>query len=288
MVVDEQFRRSVVFLCRDDFAATQEPRRIPVSTAFLVSIPSGPERVFVYVVTAGHVIDGLVARGVTQLYVRIPHRNGGAEDSPISPDAWIRHPSSDVAVAQVTRNLPSTVYDVRWIPTSMFVTETAAHLWKVSIGDEVFFPGLLVTASGYNAAEPIVRFGTIALGRSKVPTRMGDMDAYLVEARSWGGHSGSPTFVYLPPRGPRPVRAIPTQDVALLGLVHGHFDVELPLEGDCLDVGRESTASPTNAGIAVIVSAQGIVEVLHSPRATALRREPASSGFGSGTSASDR
>lgn len=88
------------------------------------------------------------------------------------------------------------------------------------------------------------------------------VDAYLVEARSWGGHSGSPAFVCYPPDrkmgkldlGPR------RKLVALLGVVVAHFGIseEVKFEGDI--AGRGAVA--VNSGMAVVVPASKINELL--------------------------
>jgi hypothetical protein len=97
------------------------------------------------------------------------------------------------------------------------------------------------------------------------------VDAYLVEARSWGGHSGSPVFVYFPPDrelgvisvggGPR---------IMLLGLVHGHYELPQPVDltGDIFGSGKVSM----NAGIAVVIPAQAITELLMSEDEVAQRK----------------
>jgi hypothetical protein len=64
--------------------------------------------------------------------------------------------------------------------------------------------GLFSEHPGGDHNEPIARFGNIALmPAEKVTVDVGDstahIRAYLVEARSWGGHSGSPAFVFFPP-----------------------------------------------------------------------------------------
>ena len=78
---------------------------------------------------------------------------------------------------------------------------------------------------------PIVRIGNLAsLDEEKVQTEGGPIDAYLIEARSLGGLSGSPVFLNL-----GTVRQIKRQVVGaesgapiifLLGLIHGHYDTQ--------------------------------------------------------------
>jgi hypothetical protein len=81
--------------------------------------------------------------------------------------------------------------------------------------------------------------------------------AYLAEAYSRGGHSGSPAFLYfLLTRKPGQLTDLtaagPAGVTAVLGVVAAHYDVEL--EADDPTTG--------NSGIAVIVPAQHIIDLL--------------------------
>jgi hypothetical protein len=96
----------------------------------------------------------------------------------------------------------------------------------------------------------------------------GLIDAYLVEARSIGGLSGSPVFVYL---GPLRIKnrelQIPPPSgkfriFCLMGLMHGHYDVKpLPDEIQADMLNKESV----NMGIAIVVPSSKILEVLDQP-----------------------
>jgi hypothetical protein len=99
------------------------------------------------------------------------------------------------------------------------------------------------------------------------------MDAYLAEARSIGGLSGSPVFLDLytaktvkQPTGgfmaaadayPSPSR------FRLLGLVHGHFDWnDIEPSNDATTLDRSQSKLGINMGIAIIIPAEKIVETL--------------------------
>jgi len=81
---------------------------------------------------------------------------------------------------------------------------------------------------------------------------------YPVEARSWGGHSGSPAFVYL--GAERGAESISTGMVGLLGVLGGHFDIQADhtFTGDS----QPSGTVPVNAGVAWVVPAARILELL--------------------------
>ena len=108
---------------------------------------------------------------------------------------------------------------------------------------------------------PITRIGNIAaMPDEPVSTKLGPMDAYLVESRSIGGLSGSPVFVNTggSPRRGTLVGTLPK--FYLLGLMHGHFDTDQTEQDSIADDGIER--SPINMGIAVVVPAKEIIDVI--------------------------
>jgi hypothetical protein len=89
------------------------------------------------------------------------------------------------------------------------------------------------------------------------------VDAYLVEARSWGGQSGAPAFVsFLPDRELMTTGTFRQEGRTgmLLGLVHGHYDIRTNVEfiGDITGSGHVNV----NAGIAAVIPAQKIRDTL--------------------------
>lgn len=104
-----------------------------------------------------------------------------------------------------------------------------------------------------------------------VPSALfGDMEAYLVELRSLGGLSGSPVFVWstgLRFAAPGKPPAMSTV-FRLLGLVHGHWDapVDSGVAGEWLRPDR------LNLGMAMVVPARRILEVLDHPKLVERRR----------------
>ena len=91
------------------------------------------------------------------------------------------------------------------------------------------------------------------------------MEAYLAEGRSIGGLSGSPVFV----RNTVKIDAKPTVASGLgefhfLGLLHGHWD--LPEKYSVVE-----QAEAVNMGVAIVVPAKKILEVLYHPDLIAMR-----------------
>ncbi len=76
---------------------------------------------------------------------------------------------------------------------SLFATDEIIKDQNIGLGDEVFITGLFGYVAGSQKNIPIVRVGNIAMmPDEKVPTEGEPMEAYLIEARSMGGLSGSP------------------------------------------------------------------------------------------------
>lgn len=246
---------------------------MPAATGFFVAVPLNEELFVPYVITARHVLDK--SRPYGNLYVRINRKEGGFEDFEAPQDEWTTHLPTDVAVCRVAISIDD--FDLLAPQLNVLATDEYVQSRSISEGDEVFFVGMFSQHPGMERNQPIVRFGNISLmprekiqvelspGASSVP-----IDAYLVEARSWGGHSGSPAFVYFPPDR-QPGRIIVGQsEVVLLGLVHGHYEIEQDVAfiGDVLGSGKV----PVNAGIAVVVPAQKIIDTLMQPELVEERR----------------
>jgi hypothetical protein len=152
--------------------------------------------------------------------------------------------------------------DPKIIPTSTFLTDEVIKARNIGTGDEVFMTGLFAYLEETEKNLPIVRMGNIALMPDEpIATKFGKTDAYLIEARSLGGLSGSPAFVH-PWQGDR---------FYLLGLMHGHWDTpnevsEVPVVQDAV-----GNTESVNVGIAIVVPAKKILEVLDHPELVAER-----------------
>jgi hypothetical protein len=267
VLIRESFRECVAFLCvdvRDEATGVME--RKPAATAFFVAVPIENNAWVYYAVTARHVLDQSQRYG--PLYLRLNTKDS-FEDIEVPQDVWVTHPETDVAVALTSASL-SERYAINALRLDNFVTDEFAREHNIGEGDEVFFVGLFVNYWGAERAQPIVRFGNISLKtRGKVPLKLNPyedpvpVDAYLVEARSWGGHSGAPVFIsFTPTRELLVSGQLRRKGHAglLLGLVQGHFDVKTDVEfiGDIMGSGTVSQ----NAGIAAVIPAQKIIDTL--------------------------
>ena len=145
----------------------------------------------------------------------------------------------------------------------MAVTDEVRDTEHIGAGDEIFLTGLFSNHYGTKKNLPIIRTGHIALmPEEKVHTdSMGDIDAYLIEARSIGGLSGSPVFVYISPmRASDGGVALGSQRFYWLGVMHGHWDIdESRIDGQSMDtVGRS-----INMGIGIVVPATKVLEIIN-------------------------
>ena len=150
----------------------------------------------------------------------------------------------------------------------MGITEELMSRYQVGLGDEVFITGLFKHHYGESRNIPIVRTGNIAsLTEEKVSTKkFGAIDAYLIEARSIGGLSGSPVFLHLGVTRmfDGKVKIIENElPIFLFGLVHGHFDVsETAIDFVVEDKNPEGRRDNVNTGMAIIVPFHKIIEVM--------------------------
>lgn len=148
----------------------------------------------------------------------------------------------------------------------MFLTDEVIRSKGIGTGDEVFITGLFIHLAGSARNLPIVRMGNIAMMPDEpVPTRMGLIDAYLIEARSIGGLSGSPAFVR---------ETVPggIGGFYLLGLMHGHWDIPPEERDDHVPRADEDAQAKVNMGIAIVVPATKILQVLNHPPLVEIRR----------------
>jgi hypothetical protein len=243
----------------------------PVGTAFFLGIPMGETGRFgCVVVTAMHVVakarecadDGCVR-------LRVNTTAGGFEIVPIADDQWSIPDQSDRAVDVAASVWPHgrERFDFRFPTVDDAVTSTVLESQVVGAGDEVFLPGLFINHHGTQRNIPIVRVGNIAaMPDEPVRTRMlGSIDAYLVEARSVGGLSGSPVFLNLGIVRPRSQE--PGADLRLhtgqrtwylLGIMHGHWEAER----EDVTIDAVAGAEYVNMGIAVVTPIREVLVLL--------------------------
>jgi hypothetical protein len=267
MRIPDEMRKCVVFVGYRN----REGVHCFAGTAFFVSRELiGLQKSFMYVVTAKHVIDKIRDKNCDKVCLRTNFSDGKARWVDTDIGHWIYHPdeSQVVDIAAYPAALAPSM-DHLTIPLSNFVTDEILKK-HVGIGSEIFMAGLFANHHGQQRNIPIVRVGNIiAMPEEQVETSLGFMDAYLIEARSLGGISGSPVFAT--------VRGFQTTETELgvsighadafhlMGLMHGHWDLKDDIDADAVSTEDISGKKNVNMGIAIVVPSSKLLEVIRQP-----------------------
>src|SRR3989442_2129427 len=240
-------------------------------SCFFVATPLSTDKDkpnFMYIVTAAHVIRAMRERSVDgNAYVRLNFPDSKVKVSPTPLNEWLTHPTDPTADVAVLPRKPPPGADFLVYPMDRFATEDIISKEGIGLGEEVFVVGLFHEHVGKKKNIPIIRVGNIAaMPEEPVQVKgIGQIEAYLVEARSLGGLSGSPVFVNLGlvrSEGGHVKFASGTSGIFyLLGLMHGHWDRVVPVGVTSDDIQFENV----NLGIAIVVPAKKILEVINQP-----------------------
>lgn len=250
-------------------------------------------------VTAEHVVSQIQEKIIKdeqeksikgRLAVRLNIKEGGSEVVPLHDAHWWSHPDlnnlTDVAVTPCSfgreyfDHFPLPLYG------PLVDASTTAHLKRrgAALGQEIAIVGLFRHHRGTQRNEPIIRIGNIAaMPEEWVWTDYcGYTEAYLVEANSIGGLSGSPVFVNLTMTGPVTLNVggvnryeseferIDFRQYMLMGLMHGHWDLPNLTDAATDDAqGGESI----NSGVGVVIPIQKIIETLYHPELVDMRKK---------------
>lgn len=266
MQIPPEAKKSVVFLGYRNAAGEEHF----AGTAFYVSRRIGIGFGFTYLVTAKHVIEGIRKKNVDKVLMRVNLINRKAEWVETDIKDWLSHPTDPTVDVAVKRAALFDWLDHLSFPMISFVTNYEITENEIDIGDEVFLTGLFANHYGRERNIPIVRTGNIAAmpdEKVEIP-ELGLIDAYLVEARSIGGISGSPVYVYLGlsrvTRHQRQLSSTGAPIYYLLGLMHGHYHKRLSSRADA-SVEDLPQDEMVNMGIAIVVPATKILEVINQP-----------------------
>lgn len=297
MRIPEHLRQSVVYLGRK-LDGAKGPYIHFAGTGFFVHVDSSiKDRGFVYLVTAKHVVEQLA---LGDWVMRANVKGGGFRDFEGKKDhKWCFHPtehdSTDVAVTSIPD-----VSDLDWVKLhhEFLLDESLFAANGIGAGDDVFIIGLFNRMRGNSRNQPIVRTGNIALipdpGERVPSVKIGinkyvDADAYLIEARSIGGVSGSPVFVRMTVREEvrvgfaQPYRDYPDYyqtsrsyllpgPIYCMGLINGHWDIDPMLKNDGAQDDKKKNET-VNLGIAIVIPAKKIKETLYHPDLIAERQK---------------
>jgi len=210
----------------------------------------------------------------TNFYIRANKRDGTTVALRGHPtDPWFFHPTEKEDVdAAVTLFSPLQLaeLDIEHIPLAMFTDRAVIMHNNLGVGDEVFITGLFTKVTETSKNIPIVRTGTVAMiPGEKIPWRDRYIDAYLIEARSIGGLSGSPVFIretLAMSMSTSPIVEPGRNRTKFLhGLGHFYFFGSLIGHWDVPEGFSPTQAETVNMGIAPVVPASKIREILFQP-----------------------
>jgi SEC-C motif len=273
MLVRSDLTRCVVFI-----GIVKDGEFLPRATGFLVSTTEHNLH-WTHIVTAEHVVKKLLDAG-HDIFVRLTDHDGRLiAIGTFGIEHWTFHPNNsvepaDVAVAPLdgVRRFANVPIDFSH-ENSLVCTPQVFDGESVGLGDEIVIMGLFSSHYGKRQQIPIVRIGHLAALRGEPVTTKycGPLDAYLVEAMSIGGLSGSPVFVNIPTKSEEEGKLQLGARTWLLGMMHGHFDVK----DWNADVETGGVQGAVNSGVGVVIPVEKITETLAHPRLVSLRKEAA-------------
>lgn len=271
MRIPDNLKNTVCFLAvKLEEAGTEKPQY--GGTGFFVSVPGELDSRLshTYLVTAKHCIERAKTYGNLHLRLNfIPEKTdfvdeGEAELVPMSLYDWI-YPDDDaidIAVSPFNLLTHEAVNQVS-LPIDALATDEKINTANIGAGDEVFALGLFTFRYGRYKNLPIVRSGTIAsMPDEPLQDESSGLDynAYLIEARSMGGLSGSPVFATF---GLGLFNATATAGVVpsplLLGLIRGHWDLR---ERETIVNYSVDELLTVNTGIAIVTPIQEVMKLL--------------------------
>jgi hypothetical protein len=281
MQIPDEIRKCVVFVA---YLHKDGNLRF-AGTGFFVGLESAEVQVsFCYLVTAKHVIVNAAQHSTDGFaYIRINNKSGSFELVRAPLNAWIQHSSdTNVDVAIFPWAPDQNRYEFLLYPREMFVSSEVMRKQRIGIGDDVIMVGLFASHFGRQRNVPVVRVGNISMmPEEPVETQaFGPIDAYVIEARSIGGLSGSPVFVNI--GYPRRIENDQGQivnalgagaNLYLLGLVHGHWDAKQDASDTLVVDAFAAREGRINMGMAIVVPCQKIMEVIDHPGLVDARRK---------------
>lgn len=285
MQLAEEITSSAFYVCE------KNPWRI-CGTAFLLALLGENilEDAGSCVVTAAHVIEGIKSRGKRDAWLLMNPVEGDRIPIRVPLKNWLFHPTDrriDVAVVDWDSVAEGQTVDHSMILSQMALTQKDHVEHGIREGGTVFCVGVFTKHAGRMRVIPIFRTGNIALmpdAQEPIYTDRGPMEGYLVECRSVGGLSGSPVFSAIdkivPPIIPTPPGYIPAEQYkaeiralwAWMGLMHGHWKIDKKTLAT-MDMATDDKKEPLNTGIAIVVPAWKVMEVVNHPRLVEMRKQ---------------
>lgn len=267
--IPPEIKSVVVFI----FTPGKQPSEIvPYGTAFFVGVKDSKnsERFFVYLVTAKHVLRTPDHKSwLPKIFLRLNTKNGDSEiiEVPVSLSGANKtvflHPDPSVDIAVIPALPDQNKFDFKFLPDDMITTEKDFKDLNITEGSEVFFTGLFSAYVGTRKNYPVVRFGRVSLITDE-KIKFADQEAqlYLIESGSYGGNSGSPVFFHLGSDRAPGMIVVGPPIIKLAGVMSGSF---LDLQPVSTVETSRVTVAPSNMGIAAVVPAYKLHELLFGP-----------------------
>jgi hypothetical protein len=277
MRVNDEARKSVVFF---GVPSAGKPEEIEYRGTGFMLCDFEDGILIPYIVTAGHVAQKLEKFRDTGFYLRANRKDGGDPLMKIEQADWAYHPDPTVDLAVANLSFSGAFFDIIYWPLrdKFFGDEDRVAKFggpnDVLCGDPVSIIGLFRLHPGKQRNIPIVHTGHVAAlpdASERIPLMDAsghkiEAEAYLVEAQTLEGLSGSPVFTKEPlilvdlgkHHGEH---AGAYGALVLLGLYVGSWD-GYPGEILATDKGLRSNKIRVPVGMGVVVPAQKILEVL--------------------------
>ncbi len=286
-VIPAELTQTVVFIYRGPECTPPEAD----GTGFLMGVRStSADRSWLYLVTAKHVVhtdsNNFQSPLFPSLWIRINKKNGGSKIYKVDPVAagdqqnvFINDDASvDIAIMPIS--IPVTEMpdlEIKVLPEQMLTNASDLATLNIGVGTDMFFTGMFTGFLGEKKSYPIVRFGKLAMIPDEKISFAGQWtEGYLMEAFSFGGNSGSPVFFAPSPDNTPGILVAGTLPIKIAGVMKGFFgdyeQIQL-LQNQAATPGPPIPVSNGNTGVALIVPAKFISEILHSPALEALRKK---------------
>jgi len=244
---------------------------VPYGTAFFVGVkdPKNPDRSFVYLVTAKHVLRTPDRKTwLPKIFLRLNTKTSSSEIIEISlflsgaGRTVFMHSDPSVDIAVIPALPDQDRFDFKVLPEEMITTEKDFKGLGITEGSEVFFTGLFSPYVGTRKNYPVVRFGRVSLiTDEKIKFVDDEAQLYLIESGSYGGNSGSPVFFYLGSDRTPGMLVVGPPILKLAGVMSGSF-LDLQPVG-VVETARVNVA-PSSMGIAAVVPAYKLHDLLFS------------------------
>jgi len=269
MRIPDEITKCVCFLCVQDNGAYRYG-----GTAMILTVKEGAtdELWWTYLVTARHCVERAKNR-YGDLYARFNLIDGTSRQVKLE-DRWIFPDDESVDIAILPIFIAGGVEHGN-VSNLMFANDYQVEALNIGIGDDLFIVGLFSQREGTQRNIPIVRSGIIA-SMPEEPLQDANTGnpyhAYLIEARSIGGLSGSPVFVAIDTHDSVTQARRTPNDAALfllLGFIRSHWDLKTTTVMDFL----EDADSKLNMGIAVVTPIQEVMKVISGEELTKQRKD---------------